>query len=135
MTIFDMPNYLWISVVAVILVTIFCNLALNKWFVPAVLTIVVLGIAAFLIPNFEDITYEPLLGFAAFMAVISLIISFLIWYFTRNWRRSRREKKAKKEIRKRGGIPKDEIENYREKDRYNKSHCSGLHYNAFYYCH
>ncbi|OOC96271.1 hypothetical protein BWO95_08275 [Staphylococcus saprophyticus subsp. saprophyticus ATCC 15305 = NCTC 7292] len=115
MTIFDMPNYLWISVVAVILVTIFCNLALNKWFVPAALTIVVLGIAAFLIPNFEDITYEPLLGFAAFMAVISLIISFLIWYFTRNWRRSRREKKAKKEIRKRGGIPKDEIENYREK--------------------
>lgn len=135
MTIFDMPNYLWISVVAVILVTIFCNLALNKWFVPAVLTIVVLGIAAFLIPNFEDITYEPLLGFAAFMAVISLIISFLIWYFTRNWRRSRREKKSEKEIRKRGGIPKDEIENYREKDRYNKSHCSGLHYNAFYYCH
>ncbi|WKU92763.1 hypothetical protein Q3408_01030 [Staphylococcus saprophyticus] len=98
MTIFDMPNYLWISVVAVILVTIFCNLALNKWFVPAVLTIVVLGIAAFLIPNFEDITYEPLLGFAAFMAVISLIISFLIWYFTRNWRRSRREKKRKKKF-------------------------------------
>lgn len=115
MTIFDMPNYLWISVVAVLLVTIFCNLVLNKWFVPAVLTIVVLGIAAFLIPNFEDITYEPLLGFAAFMAVVSLIISFLIWYFTRNWRRRRREKKARKEIRKRGGIPKDEVENYREK--------------------
>ena len=99
MTIFDMPNYLWISVVAVILVTIFCNLALNKWFFPAVLTIVVLGIAAFLIPNFEDITYEPLLGFAAFMAVISLIISFLLWYFTRNWRRERKKKRLEKDMR------------------------------------
>ncbi|MEQ6182833.1 hypothetical protein AB6F13_01900 [Staphylococcus saprophyticus] len=135
MTIFDMPNYLWISVVAVILVTIFCNLALNKWFVPAVLTIVVLGIAAFLIPNFEDITYEPLLGFAAFMAVISLIISFLIWYFTRNWRRSRREKKAKKKFVNVVVFLKMKLRTIEKKDRYNKSHCSGLHYNAFYYCH
>ncbi|AID42836.1 hypothetical protein NGB23_01740 [Staphylococcus xylosus] len=115
MTIFDMPNFLWISIVAVIVVTVFCNLVLNKWFATAVLTFIVLAIAAFLIPNFQDITYEPLLGFAAFMAVLSLIISFLVWYSTRNWRRKRREKKAKKEIRKRGGIPQDEIENYREK--------------------
>ncbi|RIN23599.1 hypothetical protein BU066_12460, partial [Staphylococcus succinus] len=74
---------------------------------------IVLAIAAFLIPNFEDITYEPLLGFAAFMAVLSLIISFLIWYFTRNWRRKRREKKLNKEIRKRGGIPQEELEHYK----------------------
>lgn len=113
MTIFDMPNFLWISIVAVIVVTVFCNLVLNKWFATAVLTFIVLAIAAFLIPNFQDITYEPLLGFAAFMAVLSLIISFLVWYSTRNWRRKRREKKAKKEIRKRGGIPQDEIEIYK----------------------
>ncbi|MEB8096379.1 hypothetical protein NGH57_02330 [Staphylococcus xylosus] len=96
MTIFDMPNFLWISIVAVIVVTVFCNLVLHKWFATAVLTFIVLAIAAFLIPNFQDITYEPLLGFAAFMAVLSLIISFLVWYSTRNWRRKRREKKAKK---------------------------------------
>lgn len=113
MTIFDMPNFLWITIVAVILLTMFYNLILTKWFTPAIITFIVLAIAAILIPNFEDITYEPLLGFAAFMAVLSLIISFLIWYFTRNWRRKRREKKLNKEIRKRGGIPKEEIEHYK----------------------
>lgn len=115
MTIFDMPNFLWITIVAVILVTVFCNLVLNKWFTAPILTLVVLAISAFLIPNFQDIRYEPLLGFAAFMTILSLILSFVIWYMTRNWRRKRREKKARKEIRKRGGIPKDELEDYKQK--------------------
>src|SRR5699024_1353362 len=105
MTIFDLPNFLWISLVAVEVVTLYCTLVLNKWFLDAILTFIVLAIAAFLIPNFENITYEPLLGFAAFMAVLSLIMSFLIWYFTRDFRRKRREKKAIKEMRKRGITP------------------------------
>ena len=51
------------------------------------------------IPNFYDISFQPLLGYAAFLAIISLIISFLLWYFTRNWRRERK-KTTRKEIRK-----------------------------------
>ncbi|MDN8888853.1 hypothetical protein Q0N19_14280, partial [Staphylococcus aureus] len=35
MTIFDLPNFLWITVVAVIIVTLFCTLVLNKWFTSA----------------------------------------------------------------------------------------------------
>src|SRR5699024_8698172 len=101
MSLFELPNILWISVVAVVVLTLFCTLVLSKWFSAAILTSIVLAIAAFLIPNFENITYEPLLGFAAFMAVLSLIMSFLIWYFTRDFRRKRREKKAIKEMRKR----------------------------------
>ncbi|ATH60136.1 hypothetical protein BUZ61_01410 [Staphylococcus nepalensis] len=115
MTIFDLPNFLWISVVAVVVVTLFCTLVLNKWFSAAILTFIVLAIAAFLIPNFENITYEPLLGFAAFMAVLSLIMSFLIWYFTRDFRRKRREKKAIKEMRKRGITPENDTEEYKSR--------------------
>src|SRR5699024_8227193 len=108
MTIFDLPNFLWITVVAVIIVTLFCTLVLNKWFTSAILIFVILPLDAFLLPNFEKITYDPLLGFAAFMTVLSLIMNFLIWYFTRDFRRKRREKKALKEIRKRGISPEDE---------------------------
>ena len=93
MTIFDMPNYLWITIVAVLIVTVFFGLALSKWVAPAVLTFVVLGVLAFFLPNFFDITYQPLLGYAAFMAIISLIESFLVWYFTRDFRRRRLEKR------------------------------------------
>lgn len=100
MTIFDMPNYLWITIVAMIILTVFCALVLKKWFVSAVITFVALAVLAFFIPNFYDISFQPLLGYAAFLAIISLIISFLLWYFTRNWRRERKKKQLEKEIRK-----------------------------------
>ena len=87
MTLFDMPNYLWITTLIMILLTIFCCLVLNKWFVSAVITFVILGCAFIQIPNFQDIKYQPLLGYA-FLAIMSLLISFLLWYFTRNWRKS-----------------------------------------------
>lgn len=100
MTIFDMPNYLWITIVAMIILTVFCALVLKKWFVSAVITFVALAVLAFFIPNFYDISFQPLLGYAAFLAIISLIISFLLWFFTRNWRRERKKKQLEKEIRK-----------------------------------
>lgn len=100
MTIFDIPNYLWITIVAMIILTVFCALVLKKWFVSAVITFVALAVLAFFIPNFYDISFQPLLGYAAFLAIISLIISFLLWYFTRNWRRERKKKQLEKEIRK-----------------------------------
>ncbi|MGI8163160.1 hypothetical protein ACR0RE_11240 [Staphylococcus haemolyticus] len=99
MTIFDMPNYLWITIVAMIILTVFCALVLKKWFVSAVITSCVSCLSIF-IPNFYDISFQPLLGYAAFLAIISLIISFLLWYFTRNWRRERKKKQLEKEIRK-----------------------------------
>ena len=33
------------------------------------------------------------------MAIVSLIISFLLWYFTRNWRRERKKKQLEKDMR------------------------------------
>ncbi len=69
MTLFDMPNYLWITTLIMILLTIFCCLVLNKWFVSAVITFVIFS-TAFFIPNFQDIKYQPLLGYTAFLAII-----------------------------------------------------------------
>ena len=100
MTIFDMPNYLWITILGMILLTVFYTLVLNKWFQSAIITFVVLAVLAFFIPNFQNISYQPLLGYAGFLGIMSLIISFLIWYFSRNWRKNRRKIKLEKEIRK-----------------------------------
>ena len=74
MTIFDMPNYLWITILAMMVLTVFCTLVLKKWFSAAVITFVVLAVLAFFIPNFYNITFQPLLGYAAFLAIISLMI-------------------------------------------------------------
>lgn len=53
MTLFDMPNYLWITTLIMILLTIFCCLVLNKWFVSAVITFVILGGLHFLFQIFK----------------------------------------------------------------------------------
>ena len=47
MTIFDMPNYLWITILAMVLLTVFCTLVLHRWLIAAVITFVVLGLLAF----------------------------------------------------------------------------------------
>lgn len=98
MSILDMPNYLWISIAIMIVLTVFCTLVLNKWFFTAILSFIILGSLAFVLPNFYNITYEPLLGFAAFVAVLSLIISLILWYLTRSWRKQRQKKKYEKEL-------------------------------------
>ncbi|MCG3398604.1 hypothetical protein [Staphylococcus massiliensis] len=100
MAIFELPNYLWISALSVIVLNLFCIIALKKWIVSAVISFLVLGLLAFVIPNFYDITFEPLLGYAAFMGIFSLVLNFLIWFFTKDYRRKRREKKLRKELAK-----------------------------------
>ncbi|UDI78318.1 hypothetical protein HYI43_07095 [Staphylococcus taiwanensis] len=114
MTIFDMPTYMWVTIVAMIILTVFCSLVLKKWFSAAVITFVVLAVLSFFIPNFYDISFQPLLGYAAFLAIMSLLISFLLWYFTRNWRRERKQKQLEKEIHK---YESDHNQTYRRRDR------------------
>ena len=101
MTLFDMPNYLWITTLIMILLTIFCCLVLNKWFVSAVITFVILGVLAFLF-KFSRYKISTIIRYAAFLAIMSLLISFLLWYFTRNWRKERKARKLEKQIEKYG---------------------------------
>lgn len=98
MAILEMPNYLWISLVVMLVLTLFCTLVLNKWFVSAIIMFVGLGILSFILPNFYSITYEPLLGYAAFVAILSLIISLILWFLTRDMRKRRQQKKYEKEL-------------------------------------
>ncbi|QLK86210.1 hypothetical protein [Staphylococcus sp. 17KM0847] len=98
MSILEMPNYLWITLAIMVILTLFCTLVLNKWFVSAIIMFVSLGILAFILPNFYVITYEPLLGYAAFVAILSLIISLILWYLTRDMRKRRQQKKYEKEL-------------------------------------
>jgi len=48
MSIFDMPNYLWITIIAMVILTVICTLILHKWFFASIVTFVVLAILAFL---------------------------------------------------------------------------------------
>lgn len=96
MAILDMPNYIWITLLIMVVLTLFCTLVLNKWFFTAIIMFIVLGALAFILPNFKPIRYEPLLGYAAFVAILSLILSFILWFITRDWRKKRQMKSMRK---------------------------------------
>ncbi|WP_243712901.1 hypothetical protein [Macrococcus carouselicus] len=90
----EIPNFLLISIVSMLLLSMIFGLLTSRFILAPVLTFVLLAIAAFILPNFFDITYQPLLGYATFLAVISLILSILFWYLTRD---RRRQKKIRRE--------------------------------------
>ncbi|ARJ51816.1 hypothetical protein [Staphylococcus lutrae] len=99
MAILEMPTYLWTTLLIMVVLTLFCTLVLNKWFLTALIMFVMLGVSAFILPNFYPIRYEPLLGYAAFVAILSLMLSLILWFTTRNWRKKRQLKRLEKERR------------------------------------
>lgn len=113
MNIFDFPNYLWISFTVVVIFSVLSSLILKKHIIGAILTFIFLGLVAFILPNFYDITYEPLLGFAAFMAIISLCTSLLTWYLMRN----HKLKKIEKENRKNDLDDKNQFEQLKRREK------------------
>lgn len=92
----QIPNFLLISIVGMLVITLIFGLFMNKFILAPILTFVLLGISAFILPNFYDVTYQPLLGYAIFLTIISLVLGILFWYMTRDRRRNQQLKREAK---------------------------------------
>ena len=79
MTIFDMPNYLWITILGMILLTVFYTLVLNKWFQSAIITFVVLAVPFY--TKFSKHFISTTAWICRILGIMSLIISFLFGIF------------------------------------------------------
>lgn len=98
---YEIPNFLFITIVGMLVISLIFGLALGRFLFAPIITFLLLAVAAFILPNFYDITYQPLLGYAGFLAVISLLLSILFWYMTKDYRKNRKLKqKVKLEQRK-----------------------------------
>ncbi|WP_240740699.1 hypothetical protein [Macrococcoides bohemicum] len=98
---YEIPNFLLMTIVGMLVISLIFGLALGRFLFAPIVTFLLLAVAAFILPNFYDITYQPLLGYAGFLAVISLLLSILFWYMTKDYRKNRKLKqKAKLEQRK-----------------------------------
>ena len=98
---YEIPNFLLMTIVGMLVISLIFGLALGRFLFAPIVTFLLLAVAAFILPNFYDITYQPLLGYAGFLAVISLLLSILFWYMTKDYRKNRKLKqKAKLEKRK-----------------------------------
>ncbi len=86
----EIPNFLLVTIVGMLVIALLFGFILGRFIFAPVITFILLAIAAFMLPNFYDIKYQPLLGYAAFLSVISLILSIIFWYMTRERRKLKR---------------------------------------------
>ena len=94
----DFQFYLY-SILAVIILSLAVAFFLKKYMIMPILTLTVMGIAAFVLPNFYDnLEWQPLLGYAAFLAVLSFVITMSIWVVNRNRKHSKELRQAKETI-------------------------------------
>lgn len=94
----DFQFYLY-SILAVIILSLAVAFFLKKYMIMPILTLTVMGIAAFVLPNFYDnLEWQPLLGYAAFLAVLSFVITMSIWVVNRNRKHSKELRQAEETI-------------------------------------
>lgn len=118
---YEIPNFLLISIVGMVVISILFGLLMGRFIFAPVLTFLALAIAAFILPNFYAIKYQPLLGYAVFLSVIALILSIIFWYVTRDHRKAKRMKQQASDEQKRY----DDIQNRSEMEsikRHEKEH-------------
>ncbi|UBH12140.1 hypothetical protein [Macrococcus armenti] len=89
---YEIPNFLLITIVGMLVISILFGLLMGRFIFAPVVTFLLLAISAFILPNFYDIKYQPLLGYAGFLSVIALILSIIFWYMTRDRRKAKRMK-------------------------------------------
>lgn len=93
-----------ISVLAVMILSALVPLLIKKYVAMPVLTIVIMGLAAFIIPNFADGTeWQPLMGYAVFLFILSIVISIMMFIYARNRRKKKEVPQAENDIERADG--------------------------------
>ena len=95
---FEIPNFLLISIVGMLIISLLLGLVMGRFLITPVITFIVLAIAAFVLPNFFDIKYNALLGYAIFLAIIALILDIVYFFVTKERRQKKKmQRKAVKD--------------------------------------
>ena len=103
----DVQFYLY-TILAVIVLSMAVAYFMGRYLLMPVVTFVAMGIAAFVMPNFyENLEWQPLLGYAVFLAVLSFVLAMSMWVVKRN-------RKKAKELHDGPDETIDEAENKRE---------------------
>ena len=85
----DIQFYLY-TILAVIVLSIAAGYFTSRYLLMPVVTFVAMGIAAFVLPNFyNNLEWQPLLGYAAFLAVLSFVLAMSMWVVKRNRRKAK----------------------------------------------
>ncbi|WP_186365463.1 hypothetical protein [Salinicoccus cyprini] len=84
------PSFYIFSILAVIVISAIAGLALRKYIIVPIIVFIIMALAAFIIPNFiESADWQPLMGYAVFLGILSLIVSVLTWLYVRGRRRKK----------------------------------------------
>ncbi|MDB0579164.1 hypothetical protein [Salinicoccus roseus] len=86
----DSASFYIISILLVIIISILIALSTRKYILMPIAVFIIMALTAFIVPNFmEDTNWEPLMGYAVFLGILSLIVSILTWLYIRGRRRKK----------------------------------------------
>ena len=86
----DSPSFYIISILLVIIISVLIALSTSKYILMPIAVFIIMALTAFIVPNFmEDTNWEPLMGYAVFLGILSLIVSVLTWLYARGRRRKK----------------------------------------------
>ena len=86
----DSPSFYIISILLVIIISVLIALSTSKYILMPIAVFIIMALTAFIVPNFmEDTNWEPLMGYAVFLGILSLIVSVLTWLYVRGRRRKK----------------------------------------------
>lgn len=67
------------------------------WLMPAA-SLILMTLAGFILPNFyEELSWQPLVGYAAFLTVLSISVTIVTVMYVRKRKRAKKAKQAEKE--------------------------------------
>ncbi|HIV82284.1 MAG TPA: hypothetical protein H9994_06190 [Candidatus Salinicoccus merdavium] len=92
----------WFYVNSILLVIILSFLIpffkMKFWWLMPTASFVLMGLAGFILPNFhDDLSWQPLVGYAAFLMVISIGVTIFTVMYVRKRKREKKARQADKE--------------------------------------
>lgn len=68
------------------------------WLMPAA-SLILMSLAGFILPNFyEELSWQPLVGYAAFLTVLSITVTILTVLYVRKRKREKKAKQTEEQI-------------------------------------
>lgn len=93
---------IWFYVNSILLVIILSFLIpffkMKFWWLMPAASLVLMSLAGFILPNFYDhLSWQPLVGYAAFLTVLSIAVTIATVVYVRKRKREKRAKQAEEE--------------------------------------
>ena len=95
----DVWFYINSTLMVIILSFLIPFFKIKYWWLMPTASLVIMGLAGFILPNFNDeLSFEPLVGYAVFLMVLSIVVTLLAVMYARKRKKEKKARAAEKDF-------------------------------------